>query len=608
MNKIIMYLIFVMSLLITIPLAFAVQYSEEQGIGFGSSVGYSSLSNAEDCWALFFQPNRTYTLGKFDLFFTLDYGAWNGSIWSNETASAYRPKDHLFTFETGQNIVSGVINFSSETGYEVLLGEDYYLVACRDVTGSNTMIKASSGVGRWAESDDGGDTWKNLFSKATDYIAYSIDEITDSINVNWNNQNPLNNSVNELITLEYFYNFTGENLLIANCSIYINDSLEETNNNLDVNITHSFNITRGYPLEENITSFVDCIGDNGLYDNSTLKYVYWNLPIDTTNPIITFNFPFDDNTSEIKFNTPNNIRLEFDDLNLFAYTVRVVNNISDEVYNFNMTGITTNQEILLESITANISGLWIINATVTDDHTALFIKDYDYKVVNNKIDFKFEKLENRELLDDNISITYISDYDLMKTTVKKEDDRYTFEYDVRLDANKFVNEVTHKFKVECEDIVLRDSSNYTAHFVCPITKNWIDFESLDVIDWTVKYINQNSYYVYLTMKPTENLSFSSIGGLNEITEYVTFIVLEEDSLSLFNFDFNNTAHVLFLMVLIILYLGVMAIGMFFRNIGFSSLGFFIGIVIGIVLGSVSIFLSLVLLFINVVIYYNIAKK
>jgi len=99
----------------------------------------------------------------------------------------------------------------------------------------------------------------------------------NSLEVNWFNQEPLNNSVNNESLLEYFFNVTGLGIENVNCSIYWNGSLEETKNNLVANISHSFNITKNTGTAGNFTSFIECLGDNGLTTNSTTKYVYWNF-------------------------------------------------------------------------------------------------------------------------------------------------------------------------------------------------------------------------------------------------------------------------------------------------------------------------------------------
>ena len=73
-------------------------------------------------------------------------------------------------------------------------------------------------------------------------------------------------------------------------------------------------------------------------------------------------------------------------------------------------------------------------------------------------------------------------------------------------------------------------------------------------------------------------------------------------------DFNNTANVLFLFVLIFAYVGINVLGFMFRNFGFVSLGFFIGVVIGFILSSFHIFLTLVFLFLSIVIFAGFSKS
>jgi hypothetical protein len=73
--------------------------------------------------------------------------------------------------------------------------------------------------------------------------------------------------------------------------------------------------------------------------------------------------------------------------------------------------------------------------------------------------------------------------------------------------------------------VYREKSKYTAHFICPVTKNWLDFESPDVNKYDVKSCGDDCYDVLLYSKPVDVISFNSIGGLNIVNEEITFDVI-----------------------------------------------------------------------------------
>jgi len=810
-------------LLVLIPSVFAVQYAEEQGVGFGASGGWSSLPNAEDCSGTKITINRSYKMGKFDQWLTADQGVWNGSIWNNAT-TADRPNLHLFTFETGVSPVGGFLNFSSEIGYDVVLGEEFWLVICRDTTGTNTLIKGTGGSGRWAESDDGGDLWKNLFSVQADFRTYSIvespsvsnvdvyledkslnlittpfelqkfyirgnytiDDIENSDGVcNFTAENisaffnkegenktlsttgdileldisessinavsdiisfsvcrysvpqpnlnilvdgvihktlnsviPLctngkhsefnltyeyigdselnislvcsdcngvnkrlkiiKNGENNLLTFKrkfsthsedmiynitakryeynnYFYTYANSGINLLKINVTCNSTIgEKTSNvlNQNLNITflsindEKFDNNKFIEASNNYTIIIDISNDiinsysiNVSYSNNTLikqsttslniflnntqintdgiyivdvvaiddelnkTYAQRNFSInDTTNPIINFINPVETNNSVFIIDSQNILKINISDINLFAYNISIYDTLGVLAYNYSETNLQTTTEEIIKEITPNILGTWRLDINVSDDHTLTEIKEYDNEILKDKtINFKFDNK--------NVSIDYIGVYDILKTEVIKETDRYKFKYDVRYDTDKFEKEIKHKFKVSCKNIIYRENSDYTAHFVCPASSKWVDFENININKFDVVKESDDSYIVTLYLQPLEDLEFSSIGGLN-IVQRTIFFEVEEESISvgLFNFNFNNVANVLLLFSLIILYIGVMSIGMFFRNIGFTSLGFFIGIVIGIILGSVHIILSLIMLFINIIIFYNLAKK
>ena len=73
-------------------------------------------------------------------------------------------------------------------------------------------------------------------------------------------------------------------------------------------------------------------------------------------------------------------------------------------------------------------------------------------------------------------------------------------------------------------------------------------------------------------------------------------------------DLEKTSNMIFLFILVFCYLGVMALGFAFKNGGFVSFGFFIGIVLGFMFSVFSIFLTLVFLFMNIIIFWTFVKK
>ena len=100
---------------------------------------------------------------------------------------------------------------------------------------------------------------------------------TYPISVNWEGQEPLNNSINTNTTLLHYFNFTGELIDTANCTFYWNNTETESQHDLIANNTYNFSITKSPVLIENISSYIECNSSTWTKANSTSKYVLWNL-------------------------------------------------------------------------------------------------------------------------------------------------------------------------------------------------------------------------------------------------------------------------------------------------------------------------------------------
>jgi hypothetical protein len=117
--------------------------------------------------------------------------------------------------------------------------------------------------------------------------------------------------------------------------------------------------------------------------------------------------------------------------------------------------------------------------------------------------------------------------------------------------------------------------------------------------------------------PAVNVTFTlqnsertfSVYGIG-FTSNTSSIIEEEGAVPAapFEIDFENTASVIFLFIILLLYLGVMALGFAFKNGGFVSFGFFIGIVLGFMVSGYSMFLTLVFFFMNIGIFWAFIKK
>ena len=436
------------------------------------------------------------------------------------------------------------------------------------------------------ESGDNQNIFINCDNNITQF-SYNISNVNLSVNLISVNDLSFINGANIEASEEYnfIFDITGDfvtffeiNFSYGNGTLINNYSNEYVNiSNLLINGEGIYNISVS-AIDDELTE--------------TFKQFYFIIN-DTTNPTIAWNNPSILNISSYILNVEQFLDFSFYDINLFAYEVLIYNPSGTLVINHTLTEITTPSRNLIFSYIPNVTGTWLVNATVLDDHTKEEIPPYDNEIIDNKkIKFKFKKIKvNKELYYNNVSIQYRGKYDLMDVHTTKFKDRYKFYFDTRLDGDKFIKKVKQDFRVECKNIIYRSDSKFTAHFICPTTQNWVDFENEDILSYTVDSCGTDCYDVSLTMNPIELLEFNSIGGLNIISQQATFEVsvasVTEPSLSLTNLNTNNLSHMVFLGILILIWLGVNLIGMAFNDNNFMFFGFIIGVIIGLMLINVS---------------------
>ena len=158
-------------------------------------------------------------------------------------------------------------------------------------------------------------------------------------------------------------------------------------------------------------------------------------------------------------------------------------------------------------------------------------------------------------------------------------------------------------KVACFDTNNALCTNATS---CYITINYPDNSNL--IEGAEMTFGTN-YYSYLVnhsalnQKGEYRTTINCVGAYNGYTSFIFDVAGN----GLFGFNLKNQSNVLLLFVIVLLYLGLITLAFTFRNMGFAGFGFFIGIIIGFMLSGLHIFLTLLFMFINVIIFYNFAK-
>lgn len=229
--------------------------------------------------AVRFIANESYYICGYKYKFSTCGGLYvNMTLW---TASATgNPTALVHTFTTSTNNCSGnYIYYVTNSCYK-LTKNNYYFLATARVSGDTTT--QSQGISTGATNGlvyaNSAYNWLGgLEAFGVGYATYGYMD-TPTISVNWNGNSPQNNSYNDNVSLNYYFNFTANpTSTIANCSLYWNGTLQNTQYNLNHNTTYNISVTKPYPLNANITSYISCVGNNSVSANSTTKYIYWNL-------------------------------------------------------------------------------------------------------------------------------------------------------------------------------------------------------------------------------------------------------------------------------------------------------------------------------------------
>ena len=287
----------------------------------------------------------------------------------------------------------------------------------------------------------------------------------------------------------------------VNCSLYINNVYEISTGYTPSNAI--FNLTSFSLGADGIYTWRFACYNGVIYTNSTSRsFIY-----DTEAPNIIITHP----NSTISQNYLNsNFRLDakVTDDNLFNVNVSIIAYNGSKVYE----NTTNNLNLTIYNITDFIDitgfndGVYMVNITAVDDHTASSIPDYKINIKEATITFN-----------DFVSIQLVtSSLQLIKLDANKKTDRYSFEYEFKPKTPPY----TFVFKIiSTKPIYYRKNSDYKAHFVTGY--NWIDFEDVKA-EVSVSYVNGE--YLVTVITEENELKFNSIGGLNINTLQKNFTV------------------------------------------------------------------------------------
>lgn len=318
------------------------------------------------------------------------------------------------------------------------------------------------------------------------------------------------------LNISFNATFENQNTDIGNCSIYVNDVLNNSQTSLNLSLQQSYLYTFPVSTESWFNFTINCT----TYESSDgTGYYFYN--VDTIDPQINASI---NNNTEYLYTASVYFNFSFFDTNLFAYNITFLNQDKTVwnsrnyfLQNISTTSIINSTYIsFVESDIANYS----VRAEVWDSHTSKIIVDYPWYKYNINIggnDYKGIAFANNRLNLSTDDFLILNNWTLIKTL-----DRYKLNmnfntlnqtFDIYLGTNKQL-------------FYLKDSA-YKGHFIIGL-KHWIDFQPQNenmISDFSVNYLSNNNVYRIRFKPQQETVIFNSIGDLNYISEEYFFTVI-----------------------------------------------------------------------------------
>jgi len=292
---------------------------------------------------------------------------------------------------------------------------------------------------------------------------------------------------------------------IVNCTFYVNDVLNQTDNDVNISDSQDFYLNLSGKTED-YTFRIDC--ENVNISASTGVY---NYKVDSVQPFIDYELFTDEYAYTKVLDRDIEFNITWTDDNLFAVEYNITFQNGSNINNLfvdNLEVSTYNNYTYL-----NADNLYTGNYTLSiwgwDSHTKKYIPPKTIKDID-KVDTKGYEFNGVK----------ISGKGIKSKNVEKLKDRYSyqFDYDTYGESVEYEVEGTGKlYKVYVEE--------YGDFLIDWDSKQWIDFVSKDTEYVNLEKVNDNKYKVYSKLKDgIKKVKFESIGDLNEKNLELTFDV------------------------------------------------------------------------------------
>ena len=315
-------------------------------------------------------------------------------------------------------------------------------------------------------------------------------------------QNESRNNTNLYVQYNVSYN-NGT----VNCSLIVNETVNQTDATISNTTTNTFNTALA--ADGNYTYRIACSDTENLTESATYNYIY-----DTTQPFIVVTYPTDGT-----YLYPNVTTFDLDiyttDEYLYKANLTIKNGTGAVMYN-QYSGILNNWSRYDWNGTVNYKtwqpGQYLVTIQSTDSHTKKKIREprTRKKDAERKLIYDFDEFE-----DINAELWLVSSQELDGFESVKKKDRVSPRYRFK---SKNKNVKTYTFRFRCSERIHRvESSAYNAHLVCDkgMKGIWFDADLLNITDakYKVTRINPRVFEIEIRTKGN-TLEFESMGGLN----------------------------------------------------------------------------------------------
>lgn len=348
-----------------------------------------------------------------------------------------------------------------------------------------------------------------LYNSGAGYNPFAVVPGTNTLNIS--SPNPINDSQYDKYDINF--NATVNSTYDFNCSLYLNNTLNQTKNYLlgnDVAIDFdvTFNVSDWYNYK------INCY-NNETNENTTTNYFL----LDTIAPTLTTDFL----NNSVWYNQNISGQFNFSD-NLLLHTVNLSIDSSEIIFNESHIHNKTYNYNMNHNISHLSIGAHILNVYFSDGHTAEKLKNEkaynpsnglfnNYMKYNFKAPYKKTYIEIQGL-DESLFDTFTTEYNGM--------DRYKIKYKPKDKKSEY------KFKVESDDIIYivsGQNNEYGGQWII-VDEHWLDFYVPDQPNLNVAIRQINDKKVEVTVSGLDNsldeIEFHSVGDLNIVEQNFTF--------------------------------------------------------------------------------------